>query len=153
MNTRPKLTVAQAVAAFDVTRRTLQRRLAAGELDGAAKDNAGHWSIPIEALHALGCGARKNVPQDTTRATNGATKSGETFPQKEYQLTPNSAPEIASLRAILHDTQQQLEAERRLREAAERNSEDLRTAMRMLESTSEKTTTAEPPTRRRWWQL
>ncbi|QIM18085.1 hypothetical protein G7066_04395 [Leucobacter coleopterorum] len=132
MTTRPRLTVTQAVAAFNVTKRTLQRGLAAGDLDGATKDNSRQWPIPVEALHALGFVARQATP-------NGASP------------TPDGASEITSLRSILHDTQQQLETERRLREAAETNANDLRTAMRMLKATA---ATPAPlrTNRRRWWQ-
>lgn len=159
MNSRPRLTVTQAVAAFNVTKRTLQRRLAAGELDGATKDDAGQWSIPIEALHALGIGARQATTNDAPPLRHSAPKNIQNVEKPGELSAPNSAPptpddatEITSLRAILHDTQQQLATEQRLREAAERNTEDLRTAMRMVEAGLQSPASIAPNQRRRWWQ-
>lgn len=159
MTTRPRLNVTQAVAAFNVTKRTLQRRLTAGQLDGATKDDAGQWSIPIEALHALGFGARQTTTNDappvrhsTHKTIQSVEKTGNTSAPNSAPLAPDSATEITSLRAILHNTQQQLATEQRLREAAERNIEDLRTAMRMLEAGTNHPPDSDRPQRRRWWQ-
>lgn len=153
---RPVLSVAEAVAAFDVTKRTLQRRLVAGDIVGASKDTNGHWKIPIEALHAASFTARQGTTDDATPAPNSAT-SGTPHTTNPIKSTQNSATsdatEAASLRAILRDTQQQLEAERYRREAAEQNANDLRTALRMLEAGTSQRQPAQPQTpRRRWWQ-
>lgn len=159
---RPLLSVAEAVAAFDVTKRTLQRRIAAGDLTGATKDVNGHWRIPIEALHAASFKARQsatdNATGDATLPPSGA-QSYTRHPVEQTNASINSATsdatEAASLRAILRDTQQQLEAERYRREAAEQNANDLRTALRMLEAG---TIRQEPPLqhpaeqRPKWWQ-
>ncbi len=151
---RPLLSVAEAVAAFDVTKRTLQRRIVAGDITGATKDVNGHWRIPIEALHAAAFKARQGTTSDATLSPSGA-QSYTRHPTNQTNPSINSATEAASLRAILRDTQQQLEAERYRREAAEQNANDLRTALRMLESG---TTRQEPPLqhpaeqRPKWWR-
>lgn len=149
---RPLLSVAEAAAAFDVTKRTLQRRLAAGDLAGATKDPDGRWKIPIEALHAASFAARQGTTDDTTPAPSVAPTPTNPSETRENSAS-SDATEAASLRAILRDTQQQLDAERHRREAAEQNANDLRTALRMLEAgTVQPPAPQQPAQRRRWWQ-
>lgn len=118
-NQRPHLDVAAAVEAFDITKRTLQRRLAAGDIPGSIKTEHGRWSIPIDGLHAAGVTPRQtwrsnesaSAPISATRAVAGATLRDE--PQKNTEVSaPNGAPaptahdaegatEVTELRAML----------------------------------------------------
>ena len=159
----PNLTVAEAVGAFEITRRTLQRHLAAGTIPGATKNPTGQWIIPAEGLHAA-----QIPPRQTWRDTapNGATPDAPPAPngavatQKPWKTgrdtTPNGAPNPAppaptdatDARQRIRDLEQRLELSERLREAAERNAEDLRRSLRMLETRS---SPPEPRTRRVWW--
>jgi len=174
MKTRTKLTVSDAVNAFDVERRTLQRLLAANQFDGAYKDTRGRWMIPIEALHAAGFTARKTwIPDATTDATKSTTRHDTDAPptrqtaEKQHKSNTTSGTTSATDSATQRDSdatdlrhriaqlEDQLDTEKRLREAAERNSDDLRSALRMLEAGRPQpaTQTSGPtPSRRRWWQ-
>lgn len=51
---RPVLTLSEAVHACGVSRATLKRRLTAGELPGAYKDDEGSWRLPVDGLLAAG---------------------------------------------------------------------------------------------------
>lgn len=51
---RPVLTLSEAVHACGVSRATLKRRLAGGELPGAYKDDEGSWRLPVDGLLAAG---------------------------------------------------------------------------------------------------
>lgn len=155
--TRPQLSVSAAVDAFEIERRTLQRLLATGQLGGATKDHRGRWSIPIETLHAAGFTARNTWLRDATKsATRHDTVA--TKPQQPLQNTGrDSASVVATTDATRHDSdatalrtrvtqlEAQLDQEQRLREAIERNAEDLRSSLRMLEASTS------PPHRARWW--
>lgn len=169
MTDRPRLSVSAAVEAFDVERRTLQRMLSGGQLDGASKDERGRWLIPVEALHAAGFSARQTWLSDATNSATvrdiDATRSATTVENtgRDSATTARDSATVAlrqKARALeekttelelLHQRQQQLEqqlaSEKRLREAAERNAEDLRMSLRMLEAGP-----SVKPARRRWWQ-
>ena len=51
---RPVLSITEAAIATGKSRRTIARLLDAGRLDGAERDDAGTWRIPVEALIAAG---------------------------------------------------------------------------------------------------
>lgn len=71
MGERPQLTVSDAIAVFEVERRTLQRLLSSGQLEGAHKDSRGRWVIPVETLHVAGFTTRQTWKLDaTTNATS-----------------------------------------------------------------------------------
>lgn len=157
--TRPRLSVSAAVDAFEVERRTLQRMLAAGQLDGATKDERGRWLIPVEALHAAGFPARQTWLSDATNsatrrdtdATPNATTVENTGSDSATSVATNDATrrdtDATELRQRVAQLETQLEHERQLREAVERNADDLRTTLRMLEAGP-----SAPERRRRWWQ-
>lgn len=170
MAKRPTLTVTAAVTAFEVERRTLQRMLAADQLPGSVKDGRGRWTIPVEALHVAGFTARKtwiadatehdnDATSDATRRDTNATPTRQTASNQRKASTTSDATErdndATDLRQHVARLEAQLETEKQLREAAERNAEDLRTAMRMIEAgrpQSSAQESATPPSRRRWWQ-
>lgn len=52
MSLGPVLSLGQAVNVSNVSRSTLQRRLYAGEIDGAQRTTSGAWRIPYAALVA-----------------------------------------------------------------------------------------------------
>lgn len=153
----PNLSVSQAVEAFDVERRTLQRLLALGKITGAQKDAAGRWAIPVESLHAAQINARQTWRSDATNSTTttasvatDATNDPKNPENSEKNRAPRvatDAPGDATLRDKVFQLETQLDLERRLREAAERNAEDLRTSLRMLEAGSSSSSG-----RRRWWR-
>lgn len=161
MTDRPRLSVSAAVEAFDVERRTLQRMLSGGQLDGASKDERGRWLIPVEALHAAGFSARQtwlsDATSDATARDSVATRSPRTFANTGRDSATTDATRrdtdatelrqrVAQLEQQLEREQQRADTETRLREAAERNADDLRSSLRMLEAGPS------PASRRRWWQ-
>lgn len=158
------LTISQACDAFQVSRRTLQRRLSAGDIEGAKRDGQGRWLVTVAALHAAQIPARQTWKDD---ATGSAPNSGNGAPRRDSKRQTQSntdetgapqsatvAPDVATLRAKLRDIERELETEKQLRAAAERNADDLRLAMRMLEPSTPKssTPTSEVSPRRRWWK-
>lgn len=158
------LTISQACDAFQVSRRTLQRRLSAGDIEGAKRDGQGRWLVTVAALHAAQIPARQTWKDDATDSApnlgNSAPRHDRT-PQSQSNIDDNTAssgaittPDVATLRAKLHDIERELETEKQLRAAAERNADDLRLAMRMLEPGTPKisTHTPEASPRRRWWK-
>lgn len=105
------------------------------------------WMIPVTDLLAAG------LPPKMTKGTDPV----------QANAAPEAPPGASPVRLVELETQVQiltvkLEAERALREAAERNSSDLRQSLRMLERTPVSFDTVEPvPTnvytpQRRWWQ-
>jgi hypothetical protein len=52
------LTLGEAVRRVTVSRSTLQRRLKAGEIDGAVHTDNGEWAIPFNSLLAAGLSPR-----------------------------------------------------------------------------------------------
>lgn len=152
---RPRLSVSAAVEAFQVERRSLQRLLSAGRLDGAAKDERGRWMIPVEALHAAGFAPRQTWLSDATNSAtvtrHDATSARQSLENTGRDSATNNATardsDATDLRQRIAQLEQQLDTEKRLREAAERNADDLRMSLRMIEPDA----STERP-RRRWWQ-
>lgn len=152
--TRPQLSVSAAVEAFDIERRTLQRLLATGQLIGASKDNRERWSIPVETLHMAGFAARKtwitDATKTATRRDTDATRTRQPLQKTGHDSTTDDATardtDATHLRNRIIQLEAQLDHERRLREAIERNTEDLRTSLRLLEAGTPPT-----PNRSRWW--
>jgi len=97
------VTLAEAAQGWDVSVRTLRRRIAAGEITGARRihTRAGQtWHLPISALSDLGY---------TRRDDN------DTLPAP----TNNMADELAHQRRVLDDLMAMLDAERRALAAAQ----------------------------------
>lgn len=121
------LTPREAAERCRVSLRTMRRWLAAGELEGATRDDEGRWHIPPAAI--LG------------RLPTGAVP----------EAPPPSSDELAELRAALEleRTRRQAaerlaDAERARAEAVERALEDVSLALRALSAGTE-TGAAQPP--------
>jgi len=155
MRDQPPLTVAAATAVFQVEKRTLQRLLATGQLNGAYKNPRGHWMIPVNALHATGFAARQTWISDATEHDTDTTQAQKSLSNQSKTITTSNATEhdadATALRQHIARLHEQLDAEKRLREAAERNANDLRTAMRMIEAGQTQPVYSKPSLRR-WWQ-
>jgi len=156
VKSRPILTIAQVIEQFDTSRATVRRGIENGRFPGAAKDAQGRWTVPVEALIASDIKPRKTWLNELAHEqahggvhelAQGAQKVSE--PLQEWVATEraHNASRIAQLEA-------ELSAEKHLRAAAERNAEDLRIAMRMIESRPSESLmqNAETKTRKRWWQ-
>ena len=98
--------------------------IADGKIEGAIKTETG-WKIPIPSLVSSGAWDGISAPDENT---------------KVEETTRVSELEAELLRARL-----ELNSEKKLREAAERNADDLRFAMRML-TAGTSTSTAPQPT-------
>lgn len=131
-----ELTVSQAVDAFDIHPRRLQRLLAAGKIAGAHKDDTGRWHIPITGLHEARIPARKTWLEDSATAAASVATNPAT-----HDTT------VATLRDRIRDLETQLDTERRLKQAAEQNATDLRNALRILEPMQ-----LTAPPRKPWWR-
>lgn len=110
----PTLSLAEAVDRCSVSRATLQRRLRAGEIEGATRNRSGGWEIPISGLIAAGL-----IPRTTP--ADPVTPSTSEVPTTEVALL-QAAAEIAVLRA-------ERDAARELAEERAQRIEDLRAAL------------------------
>jgi len=112
--TEPVFTVKQAAQACGVSARTIMRRLADGGLV-AYKDERDAWQIPVSALITAGFAVGKPSDPDPTPPATGE-------------------PTVNELRVRIELLEARLDGAERLRQAAERNADDLRQALRMLEA-------------------
>ena len=148
MSDRPELTLTEAAKAAAVSRKTIRRRLDADEfpnarrLSSGAGPAAGPWVIPVADLLAAGFQLHQ---QDTP----------DPEPIQTEQPEPELAAEVTRLEAELETertrraTAEALrEAADQLRASAERNADDLRTALRMLEAGPQP---APAPPSLHWW--
>lgn len=110
----PMVSLAEAVNESSKSRGTIRRWIAEGKIEGAIKTDSG-WRIPIASLVTSGAWDGQSKPED-----------GKSIEEKTDKV---SELEIELVRVRL-----ELNSEKKLREAAERNADDLRFAMRMLTS-------------------
>jgi hypothetical protein len=107
----PVVTLAEAARRSNKSRGTIRSWLADGKIPGARRTDAG-WEIPVPSLVASGAWDAVTAP--------------EVIPE------PDDVNRVTELEADLARARMELHSEKRLREAAERNADDLRIAMRML---------------------
>ena len=110
----PMVSLAEAVNESSKSRGTIRRWITEGKIEGAIKTDTG-WRIPIASLVASG-------------AWDGQTKP------VDEKATEERADKVSELELELVRVRLELNSEKKLREAAERNADDLRFAMRMLTS-------------------
>lgn len=110
----PMVSLAEAVRESAKSRGTIRRWITDGKIEGAIKTDSG-WQIPIASLVTSGAWDGQSKPEDV-----------ETDVEKEDK--------VSELKTELLRVRLELNSEKKLREAAERNAEDLRFAMRMLTS-------------------
>lgn len=150
MTSRPLLTIAQVVEQFDVSRATVRRGIENGRFPGATKDAQGRWAVPVEALVAGGIKPRKTwLNEGAHELAQGARKVAEPLQTLVAAERAHSESERAQSASRIAQLEAELSAEKQLRAAAERNADDLRSAMRMLEAAP----TAPAPRERRRWTL
>jgi len=167
MPNRPLLTIAQVVDQFDLSRATVRRGIDSGKFEGAHKDAQGRWIVPVEALVVAGIKPRKTWLDNGAHehAQHGAHEHNQsahslTDPIQTKVATEHvqSKNELAHHASRIAQLEAELSTEKQLRAAAERNSEDLRTALRMIEAGTTAPATADSSAsankqRRRWWQI
>jgi len=129
-STAPTVSLAEAVKNSSKSRGTLRRWITDGKIEGAIKNETG-WQIPIPSLISSGAWDGISAPDE---------------PPEIEDTNRVSELEAELLRARL-----ELNSEKKLREAAERNADDLRFAMRMLTAGNSSPTKPEetPPAERR----
>ena len=107
----PMVSLSEAARQTNKSRGTIRNWLVEGKVPGARRTEAG-WQIPVPSLVATGLWDR-------------------TTPPDEIQEPPEG-DRVSELESELARARMELHSEKKLREAAERNAEDLRLAMRML---------------------
>ena len=107
----PMVSLSEAARQTNKSRGTIRNWLVEGKVPGARRTEAG-WQIPVPSLVATGLWDR-------------------TTPPDEIQEPPEG-DRVSELESELARARMELHSEKKLREAAERNAEDLRVAMRML---------------------
>lgn len=154
MTTRPSWTITEAAQRCGVSKSTVRRYREDGKFPNAWKDQSKppQWRIPLEDLLAVGW-----RPVDPDEAPAG-------------QPVDTPSERVRELESLLALERAKREAAERIAAMAERNADDLRRAMRILEAApvrqpepapgvSVSTTpdahvnASETPRRRRWWQL
>ena len=124
----PMVSLAEAARQSEKSRGTIRNWLVAGKIPGARRTEAG-WEIPVPSLVATGLWDR-------------------TTPPDEVPEVPD-VDRLSELESELARARMELHSEKKLREAAERNADDLRVAMRMLNAgpqrPSENPTPRQPP--------
>lgn len=165
MPTRPALTIAEVIEQFDLSRATVRRGIENGKFPHAAKDAHGRWTVPVDDLIAARVSPRKTWlsepahegghPAQHEHAQGMLNPAQSLHPLVATELAHpynEHAHELAQRDTRIAQLEAQLTTETRLREAAELNAEDLRTAMRMLEAGPTNPASSTPNPRRRWWQ-
>ena len=107
----PMVSLAEAARQSNKSRGTIRNRLVEGKVPGARRTEAG-WQIPVPSLVATGLWDRTTPPDEIEE--------------------PPEGDRVSELESELARARMELHSEKKLREAAERNAEDLRVAMRML---------------------
>ena len=110
----PMVSLAEAVRESTKSRGTIRRWIADGKIEGAVKTDAG-WKIPIASLVTSGAWDGQSKPENT-------------------RVESQNTDKVSDLEMELLRVRLELNSEKKLREAAERNADDLRFAMRMLTS-------------------
>ena len=107
----PMVSLSEAARQSNKSRGTIRNRLVEGKVPGARRTEAG-WQIPVPSLVATGLWDRTTPPDEIEE--------------------PPEGDRVSELESELARARMELHSEKKLREAAERNAEDLRLAMRML---------------------
>ncbi|MFI9081624.1 helix-turn-helix transcriptional regulator [Streptomyces sioyaensis] len=105
---RPLLTQVEAAAACGVSRSTIRRRRAAGDLPGSVQDEVRGWLIPVDAL--LAAGFRLNAPSSPAASGSPDSDAGTAAsPAGDDQWAAELRAEIERLRhehaLVLKDAQ------------------------------------------------
>ena len=126
MNAGPTVSLADAARHSPRSVATLRRWLNAGTIAGAERDPAnGAWVIPITALVEAGAWPSTTPPDP----------EAEPAPDAALEAALQDAlAQVEALTAIARASEVQARHQIELRELAERNADDLRTALRMLEA-------------------
>jgi hypothetical protein len=132
---RPEWGISRAAAEVGVSRDTIKRHLKDGKFPNAFQNDRKVWMIPLTDLLAAGFTPSMHKGTDPVQTESAPEESPSRVMQLEH--------EIELLRV-------QLEAEKTLREAVERNSADLRQSLRMIEAAP--APAPAPVTKHGWWK-
>ena len=125
MNAGPTVNLAEAARHSPRSIATLRRWLAAGTIAGAERDAAGAWLIPIASLVEAGAWPASTPPDP----------EAEPAPDADLDAALQDAlAQVEAINAVARASEEQARHQIELRELAERNADDLRTALRMLEA-------------------
>ncbi|MEU5445792.1 MULTISPECIES: helix-turn-helix transcriptional regulator [Streptomyces] len=113
---RPLLSQVEAATACGVSRSTIRRRRAAGDLPGAVEDPKRGWLIPVEDLLAAGFRINAPAPPDAPQDEEPADGAG---PEGERELR-------AELDRLKHEHEVAMLQEKTARLLAEKDAEKLR---------------------------
>jgi len=111
--TRPRFSITEAASLCGVHADTIRRKISALAEHGAEKDESGAWTIPVEALLAVGLKPGRPAPPDSPAQPSPAVAA--TLPE---QVVP--VAEVEALRNEVAALKHQLELEQVRRETAER---------------------------------
>jgi hypothetical protein len=136
--TGPTVSLGEAARTSHLSTSTLRRWLDADRLPGATRNAAGGWAIPVASLVESGAWSGTS-PVEEPDQDDAATEVAAIVGYTRAELL-DAVGRIDELAARTREAEKAADSERRLRESAERNADDLRTALRMLEAGPTRTT-------------
>jgi GH24 family phage-related lysozyme (muramidase) len=136
------MTLGEATKAVDASRSTLQRRLKAGDIEGAYRDGEGVWRIPFSGLIAAGL-APRTTPPDTVTTEVDSVPSLEADSTEHTTEVERLRAELEHVKALANERAATVEL---LREVIEHLSTAIKAGPPALEPPA--STTGQ---RRRWW--
>ena len=127
--TRPAWTLTEAVERTGASRSTIRRYREAGKFPNAYKDTAGAWRFPLEDLLAVGLSPSEPARD---RAQSRSSEQGQSVVSE--QASTSSAEQVSKLEQALREERARADNAERLAASYLANVEDLRRALRMLET-------------------
>lgn len=126
---RPAWTLTEAVERTGASRSTVRRYREAGKFPNAYKDAAGAWRFPLEDLLAAGLSPSEPARE---RAQSRPSEQGQDVPAE--QASTATAEQVSKLEQALREERARADNAERLAASYLDNVQDLRRALRMLES-------------------
>jgi hypothetical protein len=137
---RPAWSLTEAVERTGASRSTIRRYREAGKFPNAYKDTAGAWRFPLEDLLAVGLS-----PSEPARERAQSKASEQPLSVSSEQASTASAEQVSKLEQALWAERTRADAAERLAASYLANVEDLRRALRMLETGTSKPEQATEP--------
>lgn len=129
MGSRPVWTLTEAVERTGASRSTIRRYREAGKFPNAYKDTSGTWRFPLEDLLAVGLS-----PSEPARERAQGKPAEHAVSMSAEQVSSVSSEQVSKLEQALILERTRAENAERLAASYLANVEDLRRALRMLET-------------------
>lgn len=125
----PLWSASEAARRCGIGRATMTRKLQAGSIPGATRDEQGHWQVPLSGLLAAGFHPDRPSPPE-----EDADQGVEDIAAKLAEVEQELALERGRREAMEKTSEQIAELHRKLAAEKDKRIEDLQNALRMLEA-------------------